>query len=301
MSKRTISTAFYDVMFGQQQCAPDLQPLEDQILGNIRSVLNDREKLSKNIPPLPALSMQLLKLAKEPHADFAKLADIIEQDPSLSARVLRVANSPAYFRGSNPVTSLQKATALIGMAGINNIANTIVMEKFRPTSPIYYKMFGRLIWEHSIHTAFVCKDLAEASKLDGTSAYFLGLIHDLGKIVIFNCLCDALSSDFGSEAPGSMIFKSLMSEMSVDISTCIAQEWELPDEFVQALMQQGMGKFTDLGLALYKANLLTELYLLNSREQVTEEQVQKIIGKLYIEPQYQSSFFERAPDMVAGV
>ena len=263
--KRTVSTAFYDAMFGNQAGTADLRPLEEQILTKIRRVLSDHSQLSKNIPPLPGMVLQLLELSKDPHADFEQLAVIIEQDPSLSARVLRVANSPAYYRGNGEITSLQKAISLIGMEGVNNIANTLLMERFRPASPIYYKMFGKLIWEHSVQTAFVCRDFALSSDLDGATGYFLGLIHDLGKIVIFNCLIDALAEDCSSEAPGSMIFKSLMAEMSMDISTCIAQEWQLPGEFVQALMQQGKGDYTPLGRALYKANLLSELYLLTQK------------------------------------
>lgn len=296
--KRTIHTAFYDAMFGDKPSSGELNTLEQIILDKVRDVLNNPDKLNNHIPPLPVLVMRLLDLTRDPNADFAQLADVIEHDPSLSGRVLQLANSAIYFRGSAKIKSLEKAVSLLGLSGVSNIATTIIMEKIKPANPIYYKMFGKQIWDHSIQTAHACRDFAVQIGEEEFTGYFLGLIHDVGKIVIFNCLCQALSSSLDDELPSSHIFKALMSEMSVDMSVSIGIEWDLPQEFCDALIQQRTGQFGPLGDALFKANILTELYLLSKKKLISEEMLDQIMAKRGIEPTYAEDFFALAEEVV---
>ncbi len=296
--KRTIHTAFYDAMFGDKPSSGELNNLENTILTKVRDVLNNPEKLNRHIPPLPVLVLRLLDLTRDPHADFAQLAKVIEHDPSLSGRVLQLANSPFYFRGAAKIKSLEKAVSLLGLSGVSNIASTIIMEKIKPANPIYYKMFGKQIWDHSIQTAYACRDFAMEADEEEFSGYFLGLIHDVGKIVIFNCLCQALVGNFDDEMPSSHIFKALMSEMSVDMSVAIGEEWDLPQEFRDALIQQRTGQFSALGDALFKANILTELYLLTKTKLIPEHKSQQIMLKRGIDLDYAEDFFGVAEEVV---
>lgn len=298
MAQRTIHTAFYDAMFGDKPSSGELNPLEQTILDKVRDVLNNPDKLNQHIPPLPALVVRLLALTRDPHADFAQLAEVIEHDPSLSGKVLQQANSPLFFRGTAKINSLEKAVSLLGITGVSNIATTILMEKIKPANPIYYKMFGKLIWDHSIQTAYACRDLAIQVNEEEFSGYFLGLIHDVGKIVIFNCFCQALMSSLEDDLPSSHIFKSLMSEMSVDISVSIGIEWELPKEFVDALIQQRTGQFSRLGGALFKANILTEVHLLLKTHLINEEVAQRIMQKRGIDTTFANDFFALADELV---
>ncbi|MFT4927767.1 MAG: HD-like signal output (HDOD) protein [Phenylobacterium sp.] len=298
MAQRTINTAFYDAMFGDKPSSGKLNPLEQTILDKVRAVLNNPDQLNKHIPPLPVLVLRLLELTRDPHADFAQLAMVIEQDPSLSGRILQLANSSFYSRGTTTINSLEKAVSLLGLTGVSNIASTIIMEKIKPANPIYYKMFGKQIWDHSIQTAYACKDFAVQAGEEEFAGHFLGLIHDVGKIVIFNCLCQALVGNFDDDMPSSHIFKSLMSEMSVDISVSIGLEWELPAEFRDALIQQRTGAFSILGDALFKANILTELHLLLKNKIINQEVAENIMVKRKIDPLYAQDFYVLAEEVI---
>jgi HD-like signal output (HDOD) protein len=297
---KKLSTAFYDAMFGTTHIDNDFNHIEEKALNNVRKILNDPHKISQQIPPLPVILLQLVDTLKNPHADFVEIATIIEKDPALAVEVLRVANSSLYFRGGSEITSLRYAVSLLGVTGVSNISMTILLEKIRPAKPIYYKMFGKQIWIHSVQCAFLCKMLASANKLDEFDefdAYFLGLIHDIGKIIIFNCLCDALSSELPDSTPGSQVYKELMSEMSADISFFIAEEWQLPSMYCNALQAQRAIKNSPLAELLYKGNLLSEVYLLYKKKEIDDALIERLLDKLSVDKETWIEFLNLAPDI----
>lgn len=298
---KTITTAFYDAMFGQSNDSSELNQLEEKTLNNVRNLLSAPEQLSSHIPPLPLTMLRLIELLNDPHAEFMQIAELIEQDPSLAVEVLRIANTPMYFRGDAEITSLKKAVSLIGVKGIASIASTIMVEKVRPPKPIYYKMFGKQIWIHSLHVAHLCKLMAFESGEDEFSGHFLGLIHDVGKIIVFNCLCDAFQSASMGSQPGGLLFKQMMSEMSCDITTFVAEEWQLPKIYVEALGQQRTGPEAALARLLKEANLLAEIYLLFSKKLIDENQVEGLVAKRKISTDTWQEFLAAAQAIEASV
>ncbi len=299
--RENLSTAFYDAMFGKAHLGTEMNNLEHKALQNVREILNSRDALSAQIPALPIVLLELINVLKDENADFMEIALVIEKDPSLAVEVLKVANSALYFRGEGELTSLRKAVSLLGVAGVANITTTILVEKIRPAKPIYYRMFGRQIWCHSVQCAFLCKAIALDNEIDEFDAYFLGLIHDIGKIIIFNCLCDALSTELPNDQPGSLAFKELMSEMSADISFFIAQEWHLPQLYCDALQSRRIKGSCSLAAVLYKGNLLSELYLMVKKGQLEQSLMVKILDRIDVSEDIWQEFLELAPKIETSV
>ncbi len=295
-----ISTAFYDVMFGNEEKKSFLNNVEQQTLSNVREVLNSLEKLSSKIPPLPLVLVELVNILKEPKADFLDFVKIIEKDPSLALEILKVANTAKYKRTDKSIDSLRQAVGLLGVTGIAKIASTIVLKEIMPQKPIYHKMFGKQIWEHSLYCASMCQILASTNNEDLFEAHFLGLIHDVGKILIFNCLCEAFSSAEIDSKPGGSAFKKLMSEMSVDISYYIALEWQLPTIYVEALRQQRTKQKSNLAKILFNANLLSEVYLLYQHNIADDEQVEDLLSRLSLDEEIWQAFIDQTKEIMAA-
>jgi len=274
---------------------PSMNLLERQTLKNVRKILNSRELLSKEIPTLPAMLIQLLDALKNEDTEIEDFVQIIEQDPAFAAQVLKIVNSPQYQRAEGETRSLYRAICILGLKGVSSIASRILMSKVVPSKPIYYKMFGRQIWSHSVQCASLCMALASPQNQDEFDAYFLGLIHDLGKIIIFNCLCEALTTVLIDSLPGTEVFKELMSEMSTDITYHIAQEWQLPQIYCQALQEQSVDNKSELGNILYQANQLCENYLLFERGLINQEQVDNVLSELTVKPELWQELIEIAP------
>jgi len=295
--KKKLSSAFYDAMFGPEEPASEINAIEQAALDNVRGILNEPAKLSSQIPPLPSVLLELISTLKDDNAEFMDIALVIEKDPSLALEVLKIANSSLYYVGDGEITSLKKAVSLIGVAGIASISSTILLEKIRPVAPIYYKIFGRQIWVHSMQCAFLCKELAKAEQQDIFDAYFLGLIHDVGKIIIFNCICDALREQPPGSSPGTLIFKELMTQMSADISFFIAVEWGLPKIYCDALQAHNNIQSSPLAMTLYKGNLLSETYLLVMKKGIEEKVVAQLLEKLSVDKSIWEDFVKLCPEI----
>lgn len=272
-----LKTAFYDAMFDSADIR--LNPLEDQAVANVREILSNPKNLSSYISPLPLIQIKLLQLLENEEVEFDELSQLIDQDPALGTRVLSIVNSPMYltrYKADNLLSAIKR----MGVTGISNIASSVLMEKVRPHRPIYYKMFGRQIWEHSLHCAFLCRGFSKELGEDEFTGHFLGLIHDVGKIIIFNCLNDAFSEGIIEGEPGSMAFKDMMSEMSRDISYFITREWELPERFWAALLEQTKEPLSALSISLYKANACAELHLLHEKGKISGPDLYEAIDSL---------------------
>ncbi|MEQ8315040.1 MAG: HDOD domain-containing protein [Gammaproteobacteria bacterium] len=293
-----LKTAFYDAMFDSDDI--NINPAEELVIARVRTVLNDTNKLSSYIAPMPVLQIQLLELLDKPDVEFSELSSLIEQDPALATRVLRIVNSPLYITRHKP-DDLLSAIRMLGVSGISSITSAILMEKIRPPKPIYYKMFGRQIWEHSLHCAHLCQTLAGQESVDEFSAHFLGLIHDVGKIIVFNCLSEAFCEGALDGDPGSKVFKDMMTEMSTDISYFIARDWELPEKFWVPLQEQSTSRQTPLAKILYRANLCAEIYLLLSRNKIEAKEAESQLELLDCAGQTWQKFQEKAPQLAEAI
>jgi HD-like signal output (HDOD) protein len=277
-----VSTAFYDALFGSS-VQPSTNLLEQETLNLVKNTLKTPEKFSKLIPPLPAILVELIELLKDEGTDFLDLVSIIEKDPSLAINVLKIANSAKYSFNNEEVLSLKKAVSLLGVSGVASIASTVLIKSIMPDKPIYFKMFGRQIWIHSLQCAHLSEALAAFHHQNEFDAHFLGLIHDVGKIVIFESLCSALGKVLSNEMPGSQTFKELMTELSAEMSYLIAKEWNLPQSYCDALFQLSSKRSSDLSKIVHKANTLSEIYLLFTKNIINEEQVTSLVRKLNVD------------------
>jgi len=292
-----ISTAFYDALFDGENTLSSMNALEEATLKNVRNILNDPKLLSNHIPSLPSILLELIETLKDEEAEFEDFITLIEKDPALALAVLKIANSAKYARGDETIQSIKKAVGVLGTTGVANIATAILMKSLMPEKPIYFKKFGRQIWEHSSQCAYLCQELAVQYSQNEFDAHFLGLIHDVGKIIIFESLCKALSDVMSEDLPGSVVFKELMSEMSLDISYSIAKEWLLPQVYCEALREQNINKTSPLAIILFKANMLSEVYLLLQKKKIKESHIEKVLTKLKVDEIIWQNFVEKATEL----
>ncbi|MDG1753144.1 MAG: HDOD domain-containing protein [Thalassotalea sp.] len=295
LATEALNTDFYDVMFGSINTNGAMSTLEKNTLNHIIRVLKNPHQLKKQIPILPAMLVKLLDTLNDPHADFFTFVDIIELDPAFAAEVLKVANTAKYNRTNKEIIYLSKATSLLGIAGLMKIASTLLMADVIPCKPLYYQLYGRIIWVHSVQCATLCELLAKNEKQNSADAYFIGLIHDLGRIVIFNYISEGMENNFSSLTPCSREYKTLMTEMSMDMTYFIAKEWQLPSIYVEALKQQRENTRNSLGELLYKANRLSENYLLFIKKDVKEDDYKALQQSLGINQKIFDEYNDLAP------
>jgi len=262
-----LGTAFYDVVFGDVDRSGGLNELEQVVCSEIDVMLEGTKNLSDLVPTLPKQLIEITQALSSKSADFDVVMRLIREDVALAGEVLRAVNSPLFRRSTVPVESISKAVSILGLVNIANIVSTVLAQRVMSVAPIYFKLFGQKIWNHSLECAAACQSLFGTH--DPCLCHFLGLIHDIGKIAIFPALVEGLKSVHPDIKPGGQLFKDRMTDYSLWLSWKIAEEWALPEPLVTALsLQRSRSKCTaqpgSLGELLYHANLCSEVHMLTA-------------------------------------
>ena len=274
------SSLFYDLLFNNQNVNTEtnqgLNPLEKSILLKVEASVGRPENIALNVVRLPAVLHKVSSLIDSDNYTAQQLADLITEDPALAADVIKLVNSAHYQLGTQEVTSLQEAVVRLGGLQIKLIVLTIVMQNITEIKPIYFKLFGQYLWQHSLTTALWAKKLAKSRGADPDLAYFLGLIHDVGKIALFKLIVDEMNISDPQFRPNSKLFCQMMTKHSLRLSALIAQSWLLPGPVVKALYEQvepsAVIEHTGPGKLLEEANLYSEIHLLLAQGYISQQQ-----------------------------
>lgn len=140
-----------------------------------------------NIPPLPIVAQELLKLTRSDEGSLKKIIDKIKTDQGISSKVLKLINSPFYALRKE-ITSIDQASMLLGTATIKNIVLSVSIEDFYKKNFSIYGTTGNKLWEHSHNTATIAEIIGKKLKLDSDACYLAGLMHDIGKVVLVDFL-----------------------------------------------------------------------------------------------------------------
>ena len=262
-------TAFYDVLFiNQRDENTAINKYEADILQNV-NMLIDKKKINGTIPKLPGIFSQILGELNKEHTDFHKIATILKKDPILTAKVLTLVNSAYYKRTQNVIDDLGRAISLLGLDTISTIFFNLVVKPLTSMSLLHYKLFGKLIWQHSLETACVSEMLSKHFSASNTFlCYLMGLVHDLGKVFIFKIMSEQWQQQIECKHLGSKAFKVELTALSKKLSLLIAQEWQLPEILTHAIKNHANGiKDEPYSKVLHVANKVSELHL-NNQENI---------------------------------
>lgn len=137
-------------------------------------------------PPLAA--QRALSVTRDTSAPTSRLVSLVEGDPGLGQALLRYANSAYYATGGGRVVSLHGAVQRVGTSGVHNVVLKTMVDGLlcRPGSA--YQDMVNLSWQHMVRVAPITRGLAPAFRAVPDEAYALGLLHDVGKLVVFDRL-----------------------------------------------------------------------------------------------------------------
>lgn len=147
---------------------------------NIRQMLQE----SQDILTLPTVINEIIEITSNPNSSANDLTRIIESDPALTVKILAVANS-AYYGFVQKVATISHAVVVLGFREIQNIAlGMSVVRLFDQRG----SAFVEKLWQHSYAVGVATRMLASYLNLKMDGKYFVGgLLHDVGKIFLFQC------------------------------------------------------------------------------------------------------------------
>jgi HD-like signal output (HDOD) protein len=172
------------------------------------------------------------------NSNLANLGEIIEKDPNLAARLLKLGNS-AFFGFAHRLETVSEAVSLIGIQQVLDlIAASNVIEAFEGISPEHVNMES--FWKHSLACGIGARCLAIARQLPAAEKFFVaGLLHDLGRLVLFSRAPEQATEIFGRCENRRMLLRDAELEVlgfdHAQIGGELLRVWQYPGNLVHAV------------------------------------------------------------------
>lgn len=194
------------------------------------------------IPSIPLVLIKIIQTLDEAKSSAKQLEELILHDPALAARILRLANSAFYsFRAE--VKTISHAISLLGLNLVTSLAIGInIFETFRKGAGTEALLINRL-WTHSCAVGVLVKEIwtrRSGKGKEGEFAFLCGLLHDLGKVVLFKTYPGHYGSVFAvaksEEDPAIYSYETAnYGADHASIGEMLAKQWGLPPELATVI------------------------------------------------------------------
>lgn len=198
----------------------------------------------RDLPPLPAVVMELLGSLENADASVRDLAEKVSHDQAMTAKTLRLANSSFYGLQSK-VATIQQAIAVLGFDSVRTLVTAAgVTGAFSSTSHGAGKFDPHRFWRHSIATALCAKALAQRTRVNPDYAFIAGLLHDIGALVLATRYPveygQALAYRAEHDCYMAQAEKAVLGMEHTMVGQALATYWKFPEVMQQAVANYRM-------------------------------------------------------------
>ncbi|OIO60865.1 MAG: histidine kinase [Verrucomicrobia bacterium CG1_02_43_26] len=148
----------------------------------IQERIDDCPKLAS----LRSINRALGDLLSSENSVTSQIAEIIRRDPTLTARLLKMVNS-VFFGLTRKVSNVEDAIFYLGLKQVRELAlATPIIEELNTLQSKFKDIDWQMLWRHSIGTAIVSREILSIANYhcDDDTDYLIGLVHNIGKIVM---------------------------------------------------------------------------------------------------------------------
>lgn len=273
--------------------------------GDIDDIIKDIIKKTKEgrfvLPVLPKIVREVEVVVNQKDSTIEDLAMVIERDAAISVKVLSTANSP-FYRGDTQIESIRETIPRLGFKETRNLVLTIANKSLYQ---VKHKLFRRLLenlWKHSLACAHCAKAIAaEKGFPNEDNFYTIGLVHDIGKTILFRFLSDMASRDNPLNEEGIV---SGTERYNGEMCHIILRHWGFSGSFIKAIgMHHGNTIDNDsdrASLVIHAANMLARNMGYDIIDDLVDLSAIDSVKLLDMEPATLSKIGERVREMMEG-
>jgi HD-like signal output (HDOD) protein len=190
---------------------------------------------------LPDAVIRANELLDSESAGAHEIGEVISLDPALSAQLLRLVNS-AFYSFPNKIDTLSRAISIIGMRELRSlILSASATTVFNDIAPDLIDMND--FWQRSVYAGLTAKKISKGAKQGtGETLFLTGLLHDIGKIVLFSRLPDemnhALKEAQENQKPLHVAEREVFGFTSPEVGAELLKLWRLGANLYQPIRFQ---------------------------------------------------------------
>jgi len=196
----------------------------------VEMLFNNTSKL----PSLPVVVQKIFASINDPKVGAKQLAEIIAADQTLTTKVLKLVNS-SFFGLRGKVQNIHNAVTMLGFSTLRQLCLGVSICNSFKNIDTSIGFTGESFWAHSISTAILANKLAkESSDIDPDICYTVGLIHDIGKILLLEYhkepYIEALKMAKNDGIPLCEAEMSILEVNHAQVANWLFRKWKLPHD-----------------------------------------------------------------------
>ena len=199
-----------------------------------------KESIQTSIPTDTTIIGKVTRTIYAPESSANDLAQIIERDPPLTAKILKAANS-AYYGSTTTINSLRRSVVVLGFDTIKELVSAVTVSRFFfDTNPKSSGIDRKGLWVHSVAVGKAAQIISNRVGVGRPDvAYTVGLLHDIGKIVL-----TILYPDFYKRVVAMAAAKRcrivlaeqrLLNTDHTMVGKVLCELWNLPEDITNAI------------------------------------------------------------------
>ncbi len=135
-----------------------------------------------SLPPLPEVYCRLQECLHDDETSVAAVAAVLKQDMALCAKMLQLVNS-AFFRRVRSISSVEEAVSYLGLNTVRHVVLAAGLFEYHRNHPGVNQSLLDGLQRHALLTAEAA--VKRIGDRDRDTAFVAGLLHDVGKLVLF--------------------------------------------------------------------------------------------------------------------
>lgn len=222
----------------------DSAPTDGSLDANVTlEYLLRRMRFKSDFPALSASIARVQALSDSDTENLQTLCDEILHDVALTQKLLRLVNT-AHFRraGSDQISTVSRAVALIGVAGVRNMALSLMLLDHMPDKGHAHQL--KVEFLRSVMAGTLASELSRSSK-EAEQVYIGALFRNLGRLLVAFYLpedAEQIRIQAKEEAnKGVVLDEAAASEtvlgMSYDqLGQAVGAKWGLPESLLHCMV-----------------------------------------------------------------
>lgn len=195
----------------------------------------------EEIPSVPQVLLELLRLFHQPMVEFGDIAHIIEQDPAISAKILHIANT-SFYRQWSEIKHIRQLLVVMGIDEVRHIAVTSAICQYFSQFSEHQEDIVTAIWARSLLCGHIAQELARLVGYHSPDeAYTTGLLSRFGQLVLLKNHPDTYLDILFMDDPDSAVEqaeKKLFNASHAQLGAAVIRHWPLHPFVADAILFQ---------------------------------------------------------------
>ena len=203
-----------------------------------------RMRHKSDFPALSAHVLRIQRMANSDNDSLHALADEILKDVALTQKLLRLVNTAQYKRNGQSVATVSRAVALVGMAGIRNLALSLVLVEHMKDKAHAQRLKEEFL--RSLLAGQLAQALSPGAR-DAEESFLGALFYNLGKLLTeyyFPDEAEAVRAQLRLTPPDVRVHPDLQADRAATmvlglgfegLGAGVARHWGLPDSLQRCM------------------------------------------------------------------